>query len=134
VLTVRSFSVAPLISAPRQVVAVVGQPLVVALLASDADQDPLRWTAEGLPLAAELTPGTQYGQATLRWTPSAADLGSHDLELIVTDSGLPPQDAGYANRQRPGAERQPSSPAHRRALRQRRAATARGAAQRGNPR
>jgi hypothetical protein len=41
VLTVRSVSEAPIITAPRQVVALAGQPLTIALLASDLDQDAL---------------------------------------------------------------------------------------------
>jgi hypothetical protein len=55
VLSVRSFSEAPQINAPRQVVAVVGQPLAVAVAASDLDQDPLTWIVDGLPLGAELS-------------------------------------------------------------------------------
>ncbi len=76
-------------------VAVVGQPLAVALLASDLDQDPLTWIVDGLPLGAELRLASQYGQATLAWTPTADDVGNHEIELIVSDSGLPPRDAGY---------------------------------------
>jgi hypothetical protein len=30
----------------------------------------------------------------LTWTPTAADIGIHDISIEVTDSGLPPQDAG----------------------------------------
>jgi len=101
VLSVRSLSEAPRIAAPQQVVALVGQPLSVAIIASDLDQDPLTWTSTGLPLGAELIPASQYGLATLRWTPSADDLGSRDIELIVTDSGLPPQDGGFGNPEQP---------------------------------
>ncbi|MER2625129.1 MAG: putative Ig domain-containing protein, partial [Accumulibacter sp.] len=95
VLSVQSFSEAPQINAPRQVVAVVGQPLAVAVAASDLDQDPLTWFVDGLPLGAELRLASQYGQATLAWTPTADDVGNHEIELIVSDSGLPPRDAGY---------------------------------------
>jgi hypothetical protein len=101
VLTVRSPSEAPRLSAPQQVVALAGQTLSLALQASDLDQDPLRWSAEGLPPGAELSAGAAYGQATLSWTPTADDLGRHDLELVVTDSGLPPRDAGYALPEQP---------------------------------
>ena len=95
VLTVRSVSEAPVITAPRQVVAIVGQPLSVALLANDLDQDALTWNANGLPIGAELIAAVQYGHATLTWTPTAGDIGSRDIELVVTDSGLAPLDAGY---------------------------------------
>ena len=94
VLTVRSISEAPVISAPRQVVALIGQPVSIDLLASDLDQDALTWSANGLPVGAVITPATQYGHATLTWTPTLADAGLHDIELVVTDSGLSPQDAG----------------------------------------
>ena len=123
VLTVRSPSEAPVLVAPRQVVALVGQPLSVALLASDLDQDALSWSADGLPVGAQITTGGQYGHATLAWTPSAADLGARDVDLIVTDRGLPPQDAGYTPadpgrprrpRRYPNAQRHPPPPAHRR--------------------
>ena len=95
VLTVRSETEAPVITAPRQVVAVVGQPLSVALLANDMDQDVLTWSANGLPVGAEIIAAIQYGHATLTWTPTAGDIGSRDLELVVTDSGLAPENAGY---------------------------------------
>ncbi|MCM8597201.1 MAG: putative Ig domain-containing protein, partial [Candidatus Accumulibacter sp.] len=101
VLSVRSLTIPPRITAPYQVVAIVGQPLALPLLASDADQDPLHWRADDLPPAATLTPGTQYGHATLSWIPTAEDVGNHEVELIVTDSGLPPQDAGYVNPAQP---------------------------------
>ena len=58
VLTVRSETEAPVITAPRQVVAVVGQPLSVALLANDMDQDALTWSANGLPVGAEILAAT----------------------------------------------------------------------------
>jgi len=101
VLTVRSETEAPVITAPRQVVAVVGQPLSVALLANDRDQDALTWSANGLPIGAEILAAIQYGHATLAWTPTAADIGSRDIELVVTDSGLAPENAGYVQPENP---------------------------------
>jgi len=102
VLTVRSASEAPVIIAPKQVVAVVGQPLTVALLANDPDQDPLTFTANGLPVGASLVTEAPYGHSSLTWTPGAGDIGARDIELVVTDSGWSPQDAGYV---------QPANPA-----------------------
>ncbi|HAY08473.1 MAG TPA: hypothetical protein DCY18_00810, partial [Thauera sp.] len=81
VLTVRSTSEAPVITAPAQVVAIAGQPLSVALLATDLDQDALVWSADGLPPGATLTPGGGYGHAVLNWTPSAAASGVYDLTV-----------------------------------------------------
>ncbi|MDZ4255508.1 MAG: putative Ig domain-containing protein, partial [Sulfuritalea sp.] len=101
VLTVKSDTEAPVITAPRQVVAVVGQAFSLPLLVSDADQDALIWSANGLPIGAAITPDVQYGHAVLTWTPTADDLGARDIELIVTDSGLPPQDAGIVNPENP---------------------------------
>jgi subtilase family serine protease len=101
VLTVRSVSEAPVITAPRQVVAVAGQPLSVALLANDSDQDALTWSANGLPIGAELTAAVKYGHATLKWTPSVDDIGTRDIELVVTDSGLSPANAGYVQPETP---------------------------------
>jgi hypothetical protein len=101
VVSARSATEAPVIDSPRQVVAIVGQPFSLALRARDLDQDPLNWAANGLPAAASLVPGLRYGEASLSWTPAAGDQGSHDIELIVSDSGLPPQGGGYPLPQQP---------------------------------
>ncbi|MDP2220628.1 MAG: putative Ig domain-containing protein, partial [Hydrogenophaga sp.] len=95
VLTVRSVSEAPVIAAPKQVVAVAGQPLSVSVVVSDLDQDALTWSAQGLPTGAQLVLDPQYGQARLVWTPGAAAVGVYDVLIAVQDSGLPPADAGY---------------------------------------
>ena len=95
VLTVRSPSEAPVISLPAQVVAVAGQTLRVPILVSDMDQDALSFAAQGLPAGATIELDPRYGRATLVWTPGAALSGSFDVSLAVTDSGLPPADAGY---------------------------------------
>ena len=95
VVTVRSPSEAPVISIPRQVVAVIGQQLTIPISVSDLDQDALSYAAQGLPAGATIVTEPQYGHASIVWTPTAAQGGNHDLVLEVTDSGLPPQDAGY---------------------------------------
>ena len=46
-------------------------------------------------LRAVIVTEPQYGRATIVWTPTAAQAGVHDISLEVSDSGLPPQDAGY---------------------------------------
>ena len=43
----------------------------------------------------------QYGHATLTWTPTADDIGARDIELVVTDSGLAPENAGYVQPDNP---------------------------------
>ncbi len=91
VLSVTSFTEPPQLTAPSQVVAVPGQTLVVPLVATDLDQDPLTFAAQGLPPGAQIVTGGQYGEASLVWTPPAgATLGSYNISLTVTDSGLPP--------------------------------------------
>ena len=95
VVTVKSVSEAPVIYAPSQVAAVVGQPVSIAIDVRDADQDALTWHINGLPIDASLVTLNQYGQAVMTWTPTANDLGSHELDIAVTDSGLPPANAGY---------------------------------------
>ncbi|HEX4879001.1 MAG TPA: putative Ig domain-containing protein, partial [Limnobacter sp.] len=101
VLTVRSVSEAPVITAPRQVVALAGQPLTIDLLATDLDQDELTWQVDGLPAGAVFAQRPQYGQASIAWTPSAAVAGIYDIAIAVTDRGLPPRDSGYATPDNP---------------------------------
>ncbi|QKS29665.1 MAG: tandem-95 repeat protein [Candidatus Accumulibacter similis] len=101
VLSARSTTEAPRIDSPRQVVAIVGQPFLLALRARDLDQDPLHWAASGLPAGASLSAGPRYGEASLSWTPDAGDSGNHDIELLVSDSGLPPQGSGHPVPQQP---------------------------------
>jgi hypothetical protein len=94
VLTVRSLSEAPVITVPRQSVAVVGQALVIPIEVSDLDQDALNFLVQGLPAGATLEQDAFYGRAYIRWTPTLAQLGSYALSLQVTDSGLPPANSG----------------------------------------
>ncbi|MFN9747507.1 MAG: putative Ig domain-containing protein, partial [Betaproteobacteria bacterium] len=95
VLTVRSPSEAPVITLARQAVAVAGQELRLPVQVSDLDQDELSYLVQGLPDGARLEQGIRYGEAWIVWTPTAAQLGSHDLKLRVTDKGLPPANGGY---------------------------------------
>ncbi|MDB5858608.1 MAG: hypothetical protein JWQ76_2297, partial [Ramlibacter sp.] len=95
VLTVRSASEAPVVTVPVRVAAVAGQALSVPILVGDLDQDALTITAEGLPSGATIQFDAQYGHAVLVWTPMAGDVGTHDIVIVATDSGLPPADSGY---------------------------------------
>ncbi|HWU76726.1 MAG TPA: putative Ig domain-containing protein, partial [Rhodanobacter sp.] len=97
VVTATSLTEPPVFNLPQQVVAVIGQPLSLPFTIADMDQDGLHLSSNGLPANAKLTLGTQYGQALLTWTPTAADIGPHDITITVTDSGLPPQNQGYVN-------------------------------------
>ncbi len=87
VVTVNSPTQVPVLDYVGDQVAVIGQPFTLNLTASETDQDPLTYAVSGLPAAAVLTPGTSYGTATLKWTPTAADTGAHQVTFTVTDTG-----------------------------------------------
>jgi hypothetical protein len=79
----------PRLADPGPQVAVVGQELVVLVMAFDADGDALDYafTSATLPTLAD---GAQIlvapdGRALFAWTPLAGDLGEHVIELSVTD-------------------------------------------------
>ena len=58
--------------------AVVGQPLQFTLHATDGDQDPLTFSALGLPGRRDAhAPASTYGEAVVTWTPTAADVGRY---------------------------------------------------------
>ncbi len=87
VVTVESPTQLPVLGYLGDQVAVAAQLFTLNLNASEADQDPLTYSVSGLPPAAVLTPGTTYGTATLDWTPTAADVGAHQVTFTVTDTG-----------------------------------------------
>ena len=62
-------------------VAVIGQPLQFTLRASDLDQDPLQFTVAEPPAGATFLPGAVYGTAVFTWTPTAADAGTHNVDV-----------------------------------------------------
>ncbi|UOP01494.1 putative Ig domain-containing protein [Kingella potus] len=94
-VTVKNATEALVISLPSRISAVIGQKLSIPILVSDADQDELHYTVQGLPSRAELVREAQYGRARIEWTPTAAQAGSHDLTVVVRDSGLPSESAGH---------------------------------------
>src|SRR5213078_3995642 len=57
------------------------------LKATDGDQEPLVFSAVGLPIGATLVSGPAYGQATINWTPAAGDVGKYTILVMVTDIG-----------------------------------------------
>ncbi len=67
-------------------VAVVGQELQFTIHATDADQNPLTFSALGLPAAATLTPSSTYGDAVVTWTPISSDLGQTTVLFQVADN------------------------------------------------
>ena len=68
-------------------VAVVDSPLQFTLRVGDLDQGPLSFTADGLPLGATITPSPIYGRATVQWTPTVTDIGTHTVTFHVNDDG-----------------------------------------------
>ena len=86
VVKVESASEPPLLTPPGAKVAVIGQQLQFTLHASDLDQDPLQYSAQGLPGTATLVAGAAYGTAVFTWTPTTADAGTHTVTFTVTDS------------------------------------------------
>ena len=68
-------------------VAVPGETLSFTIRAADVEQNPLTFSADGLPAGATITPQATYGTALFSWTPAAGDLGAHDLTLRVSDDG-----------------------------------------------
>jgi YD repeat-containing protein len=87
VVTVDSANEPPLLEPMFDSVALVGEPLTIPIQVTDLDQDALQFELSGLPDAASLTFPGSYGTATLEWTPTLADIGSHVAQLTVTDSG-----------------------------------------------
>ncbi len=87
VLSVTSTNEPPIMGVVGNRIALIGQELTFNVNVSDADQDPLTFSATGLPAGATFVSASIYGVATFRWTPTAADAGIHSITLRVTDSG-----------------------------------------------
>ncbi len=68
-------------------VAKIGSPFQLTLYATDLDQQPLTFSANGLPAGATITPSHTYGQAVVSWVPTASDAGTYSVTLIVTNTG-----------------------------------------------
>ena len=77
----------PFLAPVNNTVALVGQSLQFNLNATDSAQDPLTFSALGLPGSSTLTPSSSvYGQAVFQWTPTSTDVGSHSVVFEVTDT------------------------------------------------
>ncbi len=68
-------------------VARIGSPFQLTLYASDLDQQPLTFSASGLPAGATITPSNTYGQAVVSWVPTVADAGIYGVTFLVTNTG-----------------------------------------------
>ncbi|MBI1249378.1 tandem-95 repeat protein [bacterium] len=80
-LTVGSVAVnsPPLITSSAVVTAVVGEDYAYPVVAIDPDLDPLSYEAVSGPT------GLHFSDAELQWTPTATDLGTHDVTIRVDD-------------------------------------------------
>jgi hypothetical protein len=87
-ITVGNVNRAPVLSPVGTQAVDVGQPLQVALSATDPDGDGLSFGHGGLPGDATLSDAGN-GSATLSWTPTAGDAGSWPVTVTVTDDGMP---------------------------------------------
>ena len=87
ILSVTSPNEPPVLAVVGDKVAVIGQPLVFSVRATDPDQDPLTFAADGLPADATFVGTSVYGVAQFSWTPTASDAGTTTITLRVTDSG-----------------------------------------------
>ena len=96
VVTVRSYSEAPILNVPATSVAVAGQTIRIPVFVSDLDQDELSYVVQGLPAGAQLIQSNQYGYAEIVWTPTANQVGQYNLSVQVSDTGLPPENLGYS--------------------------------------
>jgi MYXO-CTERM domain-containing protein len=63
--------------------------LSLTINASDADGNPLSFSASGLPDGAMLMDNNN-GTATLSWTPTSEQVGQHEITVNVADDQLPP--------------------------------------------
>jgi hypothetical protein len=76
----------PMLATIGPKVAVIGQTLQFTIHVSDLDQDPLEFNADNMAAGSTLFSGVIYGDAVFTWTPTAAEAGSRDITIIVTDS------------------------------------------------
>jgi hypothetical protein len=72
-----------------------GAALLVSISASDPDDDALAFSARGVPDGASFT-DLGGGAAELRWTPSAAQVGTFSVVVAVADAGDPAEVASEA--------------------------------------
>ena len=68
-------------------VAKIGSPFQLTVHATELDQQPLTFSADGLPAGATITPSAIYGQATVSWVPTADDAGVYGVTFHVTNTG-----------------------------------------------
>jgi hypothetical protein len=86
VISATSLSEPPVWAPVADLVAPIGQTVIVPLTVSEVDQDPLTYSVSGF-AGASILPGTVYGQPSLQIVTTAGDTGDHTLVLTATNSG-----------------------------------------------
>jgi hypothetical protein len=83
-----SANTAPIILNPPNQNATVGATLTVPIVATDADvpANTLTFALVAAPAGVSINPGT----GVLTWTPTAAQVGQSQIQVKVTDNGIPP--------------------------------------------
>src|SRR5262249_18970144 len=87
ILSVTATNEPPVIATVGDKVAIIGQAIVFNVRVSDPDEDPLTYSATGLPSGATFIGTSVYGVAQFAWTPTSGDAGTKTITLTVTDSG-----------------------------------------------
>ena len=82
-LIARAGDTSPALPAVADATVAVGQPLTIALNATDADHDPLTYSAAGLPVGATLDPIA----GIITWTPADGQQGTYGPILITASDG-----------------------------------------------
>jgi hypothetical protein len=70
----------------------VAEMVVIDVLASDADGDPIVLSVANAPAGSSFV-DHENGSATFSWTPGAGDLGSHGVDFLAQDDAVPPGQA-----------------------------------------
>ncbi|MEL6109582.1 MAG: putative Ig domain-containing protein, partial [Planctomycetota bacterium] len=87
VVTVESSNDPPVLQPVSSVVVLAGALLRLPLRTTDIDQEPLTYSFSGLPAEARIVDAVLYGEALLNWDPTAADIGTYNVTVTVTDEG-----------------------------------------------
>jgi hypothetical protein len=88
-ITVGNVNRPPVLTNPGNRAVGEGQPLTIALTASDPDGDLLVFSSSPLPNGASLVPGLTNGTATFSWTPAAGQASAtpYSVTVAATDPG-----------------------------------------------
>ncbi len=86
ILSVSSVNEPPVLQPLFSRVALIDSELIIPVVATDADDDPLAFQIEGLPNGA-IVENVSANQRRIRWTPNRDQIGAHTLLIKVRDDG-----------------------------------------------